>query len=400
MLARQLCHKFLSSSLKEIHQKRVRTIEALTLSLLNDSHLTLSSIGQNLSGAAKVKNKIKRVDRFLGNERVHEDILYIYKGLASWIFEGMEELFIFVDWSGCCRQEQHIVRASAMYQGRSINIYNETYSRQDMETEQTHGTFLENLKEVLPRKIKVTIITDAGFKTPWFKKVQSLGWNFAGRVRGNIQFRLENETDWQSTKALHSKAINAKVVRLGKGQLGKTTSKSLEGHFFIYKAFSKGRKKKKQKGKSIFPDNEKRCKALNTEPWILFSSCENSIESAQHVKKIYKGRMQIEQNFRDDKSERFGMGFRYSRTKSLQRLNTLFLLSTIATYLLWWIGVSAEKKKLHWDFQANTVRSRRVLSFIFLAKKIIKQDILTLDVSDCFSTLNEVRRNYRSIVLC
>ena len=268
MLAQQLCHKFLSDSLSAIHKKRIKTIEDITLSLLNDCDLTLTSIGRNLQGKAKVKNKIKRVDRFLGNELVYNDRLAIYSCLASWIFQSMQALFVFVDWSGCCDNKRYMIRASAMYHGRSINLYNEVYPIKDIETESTHEAFLEHLKAVIPDNVEVTIITDAGFKTHWFRKIRSLGWYFAGRVKGKIMCCLENEGEWKLANQLHTQAKINKVVRLGKGQLGKRTKYALRGSFFIYKAPSKGRKKQKP----IYPDHEKRCKSLNTEPWVLFSS--------------------------------------------------------------------------------------------------------------------------------
>ncbi|WP_407217845.1 transposase [Enterobacter hormaechei] len=48
------------------------------------------------------------------------------------------------------------------------------------------------------------------------------------------------------------------------------------------------------------------------EPWLLFSNAEG-LEPHQ-IMALYSRRMQIEQNFRDDKSPRFGFGLRLSRS--------------------------------------------------------------------------------------
>ena len=40
---------------------------------------------------------------------------------------------------------------------------------------------------------RVIIVTDAGFQNAWFRHIRSLGWDFIGRVRGNIQMRLNSK---------------------------------------------------------------------------------------------------------------------------------------------------------------------------------------------------------------
>lgn len=58
--------------------------------------------------------------------------------------------------------------------------------------------------------------------------------------------------------------------------------------------------------------------------------------------------MQIKQNFRDLKNQRWGFGLRDSKTINMQRLEILLLISNIATMVLWLLGIAAETKKLHY----------------------------------------------------
>lgn len=51
--------------------------------------------------------------------------------------------------------------------------------------------------------------------------------------------------------------------------------------------------------------------------------------------KLYSRRMQIEQNFRDEKSERFGFGLRASYSRSAGRMLVMSLLATLRTIVLW-----------------------------------------------------------------
>jgi len=53
------------------------------------------------------------------------------------------------------------------------------------------------LAATIPTGSRVTIVTDAGFRCLWFYQVLELGWDFVGRVRGAVYFRLSNDEQWR-----------------------------------------------------------------------------------------------------------------------------------------------------------------------------------------------------------
>jgi hypothetical protein len=59
---------------------------------------------------------------------------------------------------------------------------------------------------MLPPDCRPVIITDAGFRTPWFKQVKALGWDWVGRIRNRPQVQLGGEDAWLPCKALYDKA--------------------------------------------------------------------------------------------------------------------------------------------------------------------------------------------------
>ncbi len=69
MPARSLCQNFLNNILAPLHLYRQKSLIDATNAVINGASLTLTSIGRHLTGTASVKNKIKRVDRLLGNRR-------------------------------------------------------------------------------------------------------------------------------------------------------------------------------------------------------------------------------------------------------------------------------------------------------------------------------------------
>jgi len=366
MHAHQLCQMYFDNTPTTFHGSRKQALKMMTTSLLCDADLALTSLGRHLPGEAYVKHKIKRVDRFLGNHHVYHELPLIYKEMLGPLLAGLERLVIAVDWSGCCTSDYHVLRASLLHAGRSIPLYNVVVEEALQESPEVHDAFLSTLKEeVLPADASVIVVTDGGFKTPWLEQVRSLGWDFVARMRGRIHCQLEDE-QWQSIDSLHARAgYTPRYV--GEGLLGKTSETQCSADFFIMKQRPQGR----HKSKAQYPQEEQRYQQLQTEPWVIVTSLEGGRQIARTIINYYEKRMQIEQNFRDDKNPRWGFAWRYSRTRNVARISILCLIATLATLLLWLIGFAAEQVQLHRRFQANTVKNKRVLSYLSLAKQIL-----------------------------
>lgn len=79
MPARKVCQNFFQNALAPFHKYRQNALLDATTALISGASLTLTSIGRFLPGRAQVKNKIKRVDRLLGNKALQRDISMILK---------------------------------------------------------------------------------------------------------------------------------------------------------------------------------------------------------------------------------------------------------------------------------------------------------------------------------
>ena len=53
--------------------------------------------------------------------------------------------------------------------------------------------------------------------------------------------------------------------------------------------------------------------------------------------------------------------------------NGTLLIAALATVCLWWVGLIAEQANWHRQFQANTVRDRRVLSVPYLGREVVRR---------------------------
>ena len=66
----KLLHNYLLKSCPNMHSARRKCLLYAVESGLSNQRLTLTSLGRNGSGNIKVKNKIKKIDRLLGNKNL------------------------------------------------------------------------------------------------------------------------------------------------------------------------------------------------------------------------------------------------------------------------------------------------------------------------------------------
>jgi hypothetical protein len=312
------------------------------------------------------------VDRWLNNDGLYDALPLGYKAIFTPFLLARKNLNILVDWSGCCNWDESCLRASLVCLGRSITFYQEIHENKMQQKPEVHRLFLQNLRKIIPAECQVTIITDRGFQTSWFEMVKKMGWDFIGRASQSYCYQINGTDEWQSIDKLYKNAISIPQY-FGNGFIGKKSKTPVSFH--LYKEVYKARKSKKIKNKPKFSHLDKIYSKQHTTPWVIVTSHSVQNRSAKQIINNYYSRMQIEQNFRDDKSERFGYGFRFGRTRSIKRLSILLFIAAICSFILMIIGATAEQNKLHWSFQANSIKSRRVLSLLTLAKRVLRHCI-------------------------
>ena len=357
--------------------------------LLSQGKLTLTSLGRHLSGPALVKHKIKAIDRLLGNKTLQTERIDIYRALATLAIGPLTAIDILVDWSSCASHRHHLLRASLVFRDRSVTLYEEVHLEKHLGQRKVHKHFLARLKRILPLHCQqVLIITDAGFRTDWFRQVLDLGWDFEGRIRANMKYSADNGTFWHyCTSLYHSATGRAQYI----GYLLLSKTHPLPCHAYLYKG--KYTQKKSTKKKSLKGKRGKAYRQSYADPWLLVTSMTQKPHQAKHIVKKYKRRMKIEHEFRDTKDPKWGLGLNYTRTRNIHRLAILLLIGAIAMFMLWLMGLAAERQQLHYGYQANTIKSRRVLSLIFLALQVIQHDRQALAYSDLKEALLQAHEN-------
>jgi len=325
------------------------------------------------------------VDRVLGNSYYQKSSIEIYTCLAKSVIQQDKTPGIIVDWSvipnskRCTNKEEYqVLRASYAAIGRSITIYEEVHPRSKYGNAQVQKDFLNNLSSILPQDCKPCVITDDGFKIPWFKSLLNLGWSFIGRIRGDVHF--DDGTGFRPITSLFCDA-SSKAKFIGQFILAKYNP--FKTNFYLYVHKLKGRRKFNRNG-SLAKDKESLVHSKGyKEPWVLVSSLEMT-DCPEKIVKKYQSRMTIEESLRDTKSIIYGFSFNLNQTIKPARYIVWLLLAALAALVAWIVGFLAEKNKLNLQLQANTYRHKRTLSFVFLWCRIISKNISLLYESICF----------------
>lgn len=369
----KLLHKKLSAS-AAIHKKRLNRLLLCSESVAKGAQLTLTEIGQGTQGAAFAKHKIKAVQRLLTNTHLLKERKEIYQQLASMVLSGKKSPVLLVDWSSCNNRKTQVLRASVVFDGRSITIYEKVYDEKEQNKKKTHAAFLTELSHVIPSYCQPIIVTDAGFRTDWFRLILEKKWDFIGRVRNNASFLQKKINAWKPCREMQPQHIN-RAEWIGKVLL--TQSNSLSLNLLIYQGKLKGRKSlKSNHGKSKIYSQSHR------EPWVIATSLSREKITASRVVKLYAKRMQIEQTFRDMKNASMGNGLTLSRSTGEDKLNILLLIAKIAEFILFLVGIAGEREELHYRYQASSVKHKRVLSLFSLGKRIIRDSHVKIPIAE------------------
>jgi hypothetical protein len=364
--ARKIVQGFVHKHLSLIHAARRELLCAAVSAAMGGHLLSLSRLARALMAESTQRAALKRVDRLIGNRRIGGEARVVGAALLRVLCRGGQPLLIAVDWSAVCPGGAFVeLRAAVTWlgMGRGLTIYQQVYPESKLGNGRAERALLDTLRGWIPEGIEVIMVTDAGFRRPWFTHVERLGWCWIGRVRAGVCLSREN-THWQKATAWFAKATG-QACRWSDCWL--TRAHRFACDMVLVRHRAVGGKRYGRAGHGSTPKARREAQASAKEPWLLAHSPRLRPYRAEQIVAMYAQRMQIEENFRDSKSTQLGMGLEVSQSRSAPRLHALLLIATLAAFLLWHIGQLAEAEGLHLRFKATT-RVARELSIITLAK--------------------------------
>jgi hypothetical protein len=338
------------------------------------------------------------MDRLVGNRLLGAERDHFYQAMIDRLLVGCRQPIILIDWSDFSDdRQQQLLRASTPVGGRAMTLFEELHPYDKLANRTVQHRFLDQLKAKLPADCVPIIIADAGFRVPFFRYVEALGWHWLGRIRNRDFVMWEGAPfEWIPAKSLYDLATPW-VQDLGDAQWVRRAP--LGGRLVLVRQPKAHRKDRTLSGavrrSRLSRKNAKRA----AEPWLLIASPSLRQYAAKQIVKLYKTRMQIEENFRDTKSVAYGLGIARGRHTSFARATNLLLIAALATFTLWLIGCLAKARGWQRLVRVNSSSRSPDYSTIFLARLVIQHYNGRLP-RDCLDNAGGLaHRYYQSVFL-
>jgi len=314
-----------------VHKKRAMSIGFAVFGAMRAKRLSSTDIGRALAAYRETspKNGIKQVDRLIGSEKFKvEEVLACY---VPWLVGQRKEIVVSLDWTEYAKDGHSRIAVNLITKhGRATPLVwrtVETATLKNHRNEYEDAT-LALLKRVLPAGVSVTVLADRGFgDTKLYQYVQKdLKWEHVIRFRGCIVARSE---DGETRRASAWVPPNGQIRELPNCRV--TRCKVLvPAVVFVKKHGMK-------------------------EAWHLATTL---VGPKERVVELYARRFTCEENFRDEKDDRFGLGFKETGVSTVQRRDRFLVINALSTVILTLLGAAGEALGYDRRLKANTVRKR------------------------------------------
>jgi hypothetical protein len=389
MHAAAVLQKCLGQTCQHMHALRRRVLLQAVEALVAGRRLTLIDLARAWPGAERIRAPLKALDRLLGNRHLHAERERLYGGMVQWLIRTPTPIIV-VDW---CRLKAdgrwHLLRAAVPVGGRTLTLFEQVFPERQLASPKVEHRFLLRLKALLPPDSRPILITDAGFRAPWCRTVEAMGWHWITRLRHRTHLKpveVEDRPDqWVSCRALHGLVRPAHARDLGLFDL--VRSAPIQARLVLHARARQGRQHRTLKGAQRRNKHSRQCARREAEPWLLAVSPSLHTMTVPQIVAAYQRRMQIELSFRDLKSHRDGYAYEDSLTRKRERIEVLLLLHALAIFAAWLAGLAAEREG--GAHRLNPHRSqRRLYSLVRLGWETLRRRWLARPVQAMLDQLH------------
>lgn len=399
MHTRLVLQKFFRESLPQLHRFRSQALMDAVDAVTHGARVSITTLGRALGDTGtRIKHRVKRMDRLVGNGLLHAQARQIYQAMIRRLLAGCVQPMILIDWSDfSADRQQQLLRASLAVGSRAVTLYEELHPYRKLANRKVQHRFVDRLQGMLPAHCTPIIIADGGFRVPFYRYVESLGWHWVGRIRNRdlVQWRGA-PADWISARSLHGiAAIRAQDL----GPAWWVRRDPLAGRLVLIRKPRRGRKDHALNGATRRSRLSRKHASGAREPWLLIASMSLHDFGAKQIVRLYKTRMQIEEGFRDTKSTTRGLGIANARYTSYARAANLLLIAALASFMLWLIGCLARLRET-WRQQVavNSSSKSPAYSPIFIARLIVKYIHERLPISCLGDAATSVQRYHHWVL--
>lgn len=315
----------------KLHAKQIQSVAHAIVGAMASPNAGVAAVGRSAAAVRRksAKHGIKQVDRLLSNDNI--DDLDLVRAHVAFVVGNRSSIVATLDWTeyGLHGQNRLAINLVTRH-GRATPLLWKTVPSAELKGQMSHieKGLLGILKAVLPDSVKqVIILADRGFgDVDLYDHIKELDFDFVIRFRGVITVtapggRSAPASEWVPLGGRPRRILNARMT----------------GQRYEVAAFVAVRQAKMK------------------DSWLLATSLAHA---PRRIVALYGRRFTCEENFRDEKDPRFGLGSRLARIRDAARRDRLCFILAVATALLTLLGAAGEKLGRDRLLRANTVKRR------------------------------------------
>lgn len=306
---------------------QAKALAQIVFGAMKCRRVSQADIGRSMETGTVAKYNIKRVSRFVRNNRV--DMAEGCRGLVALAAKAAGScLVVAVDWVDIGKYK--VLKAAVPIRGRAVPILFAVYPKWRLKKSQNafEETFFELLASLLPARTWTIIVADRGFaRAELVSKLRELGMNHVIRVSSGATFTSE---EFSGRLSGHGVEEGGHRV-LGWGRY--TARHPVERRVIV--RWERGHEEALVLGTDL--------------SW-----------NWRKVVDVFRLRMSIEELFRDEKNIRYGWGLRQTKVGNHRRLARLLLVLAYAYLLLLLIGLVCREtmSEAHWASAVSKSRDQ------------------------------------------
>lgn len=315
----------------DLHHRQVESLSQGVLGAMYADRAGIAHFGRAMARVrgAKAKHAIKQLDRLLGNNKICDD--EVFRCLLGFALANRPSCVVALDWTEYAAEGHHRIALSLVTRhGRATPLIWNIVRAEDLAGHRNdyEDELLRRFKRLLPGTVReVILLADRGFgDIKLYDMLRGeLGFHYVIRFKSCIHVTWEGQTkeagEWVPSNGRVRRMQGALVTQQGYG---------LEAVVAVKKSGM-------------------------ADSWLLATSLP---WTGGEIVKLYGRRFTIEENFRDEKDDRFGFGTLEVSIDSPSRRSRFLQVVAIATILLTVFGVAGERLGLDAQLRANTAKRR------------------------------------------
>lgn len=311
------------------HGKQIQSLTNAVQGVTQSCSLALSMISAALASAQGLNQKhaLKQIDRLFSNTKINLDIFFLC--WVTYLVRVHIQIAVSLDWTEFAKDGHSTLTLNLITKhGRATPLIWKTYEYDTIKGHRSEyeEELLKKLKVFLPATCqRVIILADRGFGAVGFYEfIASLGFDFIIRFKGDVNMTVKG------------------ITRIAKEWL------LLNAHLYS----NVGLTLDQYVVPTVVCVHDKKMK----QAWYLASSLTSL--GTRRIISLYGRRFTCEEDYRDIKDLRFGMGLSSISIQKAERRDRFLLVSALSITLLTLLGAAGEAIGLDRMLKANTVKTR------------------------------------------